>query len=200
MITGRDTLQEINDHILQAQSQIENADREMDNLNSRVSELRIEEADQFRQLAKFRLDEMSAGQVTARLDKVHHAVPAFLDQHKQALLERGAQAERKGIFGAPSFVTTDGELFWGDDRLEHSIEEFEGGRVPLGPHDGGIQVHQVGPAVGHLLRGRLDPLQRLEHGPDEIAREHEDPRADHGPDGDCDGGEQAQVATEPATT
>ena len=42
--------------------------------------------------------------------------------NKQALLERGVQAERKGIFGAPSFVTTDGELFWGDDRLEHSIE------------------------------------------------------------------------------
>ena len=93
MITGRDTLQEINDHLLQAQSQIENTDREMDNLNSRLSELRIEEADQFRQLAKFRLDEMSAGQVVARLDKVHHAVPTFLDQHKQALSELDKKLE-----------------------------------------------------------------------------------------------------------
>jgi hypothetical protein len=87
MITGRDTLQEINGYILQAQSQIENADREMDNLNSRLSELRIEEADQFRQLAKFRLDEMNANHMAARLDKLHHAVPAFLDRHKQALAE-----------------------------------------------------------------------------------------------------------------
>ena len=87
MITGRDTLQEINDYVLQAQSQIENADREMESLNVRLSELRIEEADQFRQLAKFRLDEISAGQVVTRLDKVHHAVPTFLDQHKQALAE-----------------------------------------------------------------------------------------------------------------
>ena len=79
MSTGRDTLQEINDHILQAQSQIENADREMENLNARLSELRIEEANQFRQLAKFRLDEMNAGQVATRLDKVHHAVPTFLN-------------------------------------------------------------------------------------------------------------------------
>jgi len=94
MITGRDTLQEINDHVLQAQSQIENADREMENLNSRLSELRIEEADQFRQLAKFRLDEMSAGQVAARLDKVHHAVPTFLDQHKQALAELDNKLEK----------------------------------------------------------------------------------------------------------
>jgi len=94
MITGRDTLQEINDHLLQAQSQIENADREMENLNSRLSELRIEEADQFRQLAKFRLDEMGAGQVAARLDKVHHAVPTFLDQHKQALVELDNKLEQ----------------------------------------------------------------------------------------------------------
>jgi chromosome segregation ATPase len=87
MITGRDTLQEINDHVLQAQSQIENADREMNNLTSLLSRLRIEEAEQFRQLARFRLDEMNAGHLTARLDKAHHAVPAFLDQHNQALAE-----------------------------------------------------------------------------------------------------------------
>jgi chromosome segregation ATPase len=93
MITGRDTLQEINDHVLQAQSQIEIADREMDNLTSHLSRLRIEEAEQFRQLAKFRLDEINAGNMAARLDKAHHAVPAFLDQHKQALskLEHGLE-------------------------------------------------------------------------------------------------------------
>ncbi|MGD1972603.1 MAG: hypothetical protein PVH37_05000 [Desulfobacterales bacterium] len=94
MITGRDTLQEINNHVLQAQFQIENADREMENLNSRLSKLRIEEADQFRQLAKFRLDDLSAGQMTARLDKVHHAVPTFLDQHKHALVELDHKLEQ----------------------------------------------------------------------------------------------------------
>jgi 2-hydroxychromene-2-carboxylate isomerase len=26
-----------------------------------------------------------------------------------------------GIFGAPTFVTPDGELFWGNDRLENAI-------------------------------------------------------------------------------
>ena len=30
-------------------------------------------------------------------------------------------ARRHGIFGAPSFVTADGEMFWGDDRLEEAI-------------------------------------------------------------------------------
>src|SRR5210317_1483109 len=87
MITGRDTLQEINDHVLQAQSQIENADREMNKLTSHLSRLRIEEAEQFRQLAGFRLDEMNAGHMAARLDEGDHAVPTFLDQHNQALAE-----------------------------------------------------------------------------------------------------------------
>ena len=94
MITGRDTLQEINDHVLQAQSQIENADREMDKLTSRLGGLRLEEAEQFRQLAKFRLEEMNAGHLTARLDKAHHAVPTFLDQHKQALVELDHKLEQ----------------------------------------------------------------------------------------------------------
>ena len=40
---------------------------------------------------------------------------------KQRLKEREAVARRKGIFGAPSFVTPDNELFWGDDRLEQAL-------------------------------------------------------------------------------
>ena len=43
-------------------------------------------------------------------------------QIKQALRDRVAEAETRGIFGAPTFITPDGELFWGDDRLEQSIE------------------------------------------------------------------------------
>lgn len=33
-----------------------------------------------------------------------------------------AEAETLGIFGAPSFVTEDGELYWGNDRLEDAVE------------------------------------------------------------------------------
>ena len=32
------------------------------------------------------------------------------------------EAARKGVFGAPSFVTADGELFWGNDRLEAALD------------------------------------------------------------------------------
>ncbi len=40
---------------------------------------------------------------------------------KDGLRARGQEAEKKGIFGAPSFITESGELFWGDDRLEQAL-------------------------------------------------------------------------------
>jgi 2-hydroxychromene-2-carboxylate isomerase len=40
---------------------------------------------------------------------------------KAALRTQTEQAQRLGIFGAPSFLTADGELFWGNDRLEAAL-------------------------------------------------------------------------------
>jgi 2-hydroxychromene-2-carboxylate isomerase len=40
---------------------------------------------------------------------------------KAGLREATGKAQALGIFGAPSFVTADGELFWGNDRLEAAI-------------------------------------------------------------------------------
>lgn len=42
---------------------------------------------------------------------------AVKDQLKASVEE----AKAKGVYGAPSFVTADGELFWGNDRLEQAI-------------------------------------------------------------------------------
>ena len=33
-----------------------------------------------------------------------------------------AEGQERGVFGAPSFITHDGELFWGNDRLEQAAE------------------------------------------------------------------------------
>ena len=41
---------------------------------------------------------------------------------KDALRTMTDEAEALGIFGAPTLVTPDDELFWGDDRLEAAIE------------------------------------------------------------------------------
>lgn len=40
---------------------------------------------------------------------------------KEALRYNCTTAADRGIFGAPSFIAADGELFWGDDRLEHAL-------------------------------------------------------------------------------
>lgn len=42
-------------------------------------------------------------------------------QVKAELRANTDAAQGIGIFGAPSFTTTDGELFWGDDRLEQAL-------------------------------------------------------------------------------
>lgn len=41
---------------------------------------------------------------------------------KDRLKSQVATARLKGIFGAPSFVAGDGELFWGNDRLEDALQ------------------------------------------------------------------------------
>jgi 2-hydroxychromene-2-carboxylate isomerase len=40
---------------------------------------------------------------------------------KTRLRDETQAAQQLGIFGAPSFVTTDGELFWGNDRLQQAL-------------------------------------------------------------------------------
>jgi 2-hydroxychromene-2-carboxylate isomerase len=41
--------------------------------------------------------------------------------NKERLKRDTETAQALGLFGAPSFTTTDGELFWGDDRLEAAL-------------------------------------------------------------------------------
>ena len=43
------------------------------------------------------------------------------DAVKLALRNETAEAQRLGVFGAPAFTTANGELFWGDDRLDMAI-------------------------------------------------------------------------------
>jgi len=39
---------------------------------------------------------------------------------KERLKRQTAEAQARGIFGAPTFIAGD-EIFWGDDRLEHAL-------------------------------------------------------------------------------
>jgi 2-hydroxychromene-2-carboxylate isomerase len=40
---------------------------------------------------------------------------------KDRLRAQTEAASKRGIFGAPTFLTEDGEMFWGDDRLDQAI-------------------------------------------------------------------------------
>jgi 2-hydroxychromene-2-carboxylate isomerase len=42
--------------------------------------------------------------------------------NKQRLRQQTDEAQRLGIFGAPTFTASDGELFWGNDRLERALQ------------------------------------------------------------------------------
>ena len=44
------------------------------------------------------------------------------DDNKVRLRQQTEDAIARGIFGSPSFVTADGELFWGNDRLEQALD------------------------------------------------------------------------------
>lgn len=47
---------------------------------------------------------------------------AQADDNKLMLRKNTEEAQALGIFGAPSIVTADGELFWGNDRLEAALD------------------------------------------------------------------------------
>ena len=50
------------------------------------------------------------------------------DANKAALKAECARAAEIGIVGAPSIVTADGEVFWGNDRLEQALDWAAGRR------------------------------------------------------------------------
>jgi 2-hydroxychromene-2-carboxylate isomerase len=63
-----------------------------------------------------------------RIDPQTAIAAAQSDAIKAKLRAETEQAQALGVFGAPSFVTADGELFWGNDRLERALAWARDGR------------------------------------------------------------------------
>jgi 2-hydroxychromene-2-carboxylate isomerase len=53
---------------------------------------------------------------------------ASAETNKGRLKVAGEEARSRGIYGAPSFLAEDGELFWGNDRLEQALAWAAGDR------------------------------------------------------------------------
>jgi 2-hydroxychromene-2-carboxylate isomerase len=76
-----------------------------------------------------RIDDADAiGRILARLEIAPEPVlqAAQSDAGKTRLREQTEEASRRGLFGAPTFVTADGEMFWGNDRLERALRWAKG--------------------------------------------------------------------------
>jgi 2-hydroxychromene-2-carboxylate isomerase len=58
----------------------------------------------------------------AGLDPLEVLAAMTSEPVKQMLREETATAADLGLFGAPTFVTEDNELFWGNDRLEDALD------------------------------------------------------------------------------
>jgi 2-hydroxychromene-2-carboxylate isomerase len=67
--------------------------------------------------------------VTLQVDPPPVLAAARSDANKTRLRAQTEEAQRLGLFGAPSFTTEDGELFWGNDRLETAVQWAGGQRV-----------------------------------------------------------------------
>lgn len=75
-------------------------------------------------------DVVRAALDSAGLDGTALLAAAATPAVKAALRSATDDAVARGVFGAPSFVTDDGELFWGDDRLEDALSWAANGPHP----------------------------------------------------------------------
>lgn len=64
------------------------------------------------------------------LDGTQVLKAAASDTNKTKVRVNVEEARSRGIYGAPTFLTDDGELFWGNDRLEQALAWASGDRPP----------------------------------------------------------------------
>lgn len=86
---------------------------------------------QFGEGAVISEEEVIAGVLTTLGHDADAVMTAALDAANKPLLRGQTQAaEAAGLFGAPSFIADDGELFWGHDRLADALAWAAGERLP----------------------------------------------------------------------
>jgi 2-hydroxychromene-2-carboxylate isomerase len=56
------------------------------------------------------------------LDAKSVLAEAGAEINKMRLRRMGEEVQSRGIFGAPTFFAEDGEMFWGNDRLEQALD------------------------------------------------------------------------------
>jgi len=91
---GRDQLAIIDEHIDGAQKGLDSTHRRLEAAGQRLTQIRNQTAEEFRRLAKFRLDELTANRVVARLDDTDRAVLSLLERRSRELSELEAEIQQ----------------------------------------------------------------------------------------------------------
>ncbi len=94
MMNGTDQLAVINQHIATARDGLDTIYQRMETANQGLIRLRNQLAEEYRQLARFRLDELAANQVGTQLDETDRAVLKLLERRSQALRELDSAIEQ----------------------------------------------------------------------------------------------------------
>ena len=83
MMTGRENLQLINQHLYQAQTAQEEAGLRLNERHRQLDALRLETGDRYRELARLRLNDLQANQLVLRLDETDQVILTLLEKLKQ---------------------------------------------------------------------------------------------------------------------
>jgi hypothetical protein len=94
MMNGTDQLAVINQHMAKARSGLDTIHRRMETTNQRLVKLRNQLSEKYRQLARFRLDELAANRVAAQLDETDRAVLKLLERRSHELHELDSAIEQ----------------------------------------------------------------------------------------------------------
>lgn len=107
MIQGRDQLAIIDEHIAAVQNGVDDTHHRLEAARQRLTQIRNQTAEEFRRLARFRMDELAANRVAARLDDTDRAVLSLLERRTGELNE--LEAEIRQALDRQSTLTSERE-------------------------------------------------------------------------------------------
>jgi chromosome segregation ATPase len=107
MIHGRDQLAIIDEHIAAVQNGVDDTHRRLKVARQRLIQIRNQTAEELRRLARFRMDELAANRLAARLDDTDRAVLSLLERRTRELNE--LEAEIRQALDRQSALTSERE-------------------------------------------------------------------------------------------
>ena len=126
MISGTDQLAIINQHINSARSGLDAIHMRKESANQRLVQLRNQMTEEYRDLARFRLDELTANRVVIQLDETDRAVLKLLERRTRALQELDTAIEQSSAQQAPLNEEREKTIRQRDDLIkqidEHAAE------------------------------------------------------------------------------